>query len=109
MALIIPYNFFQSIVRNNEELTQLASSVYHKLKASFYCQYDEKDAIGRRYRRQDAIGTPYCVTVDYDTMKDNTVTLRFRDTMEQERVNISELRGIIEDKVSIVSLLKKLQ
>ena len=69
----------------------------------------EKDSIGKRYRRHDAIGTPYCVTVDHDTLKDNKVTLRFRDTMEQERVDISELRNIIEDKVSIVSLLKKLQ
>ena len=68
-----------------------------------------KDTIGKRYRRQDAIGTPYCVTVDYDTLKDNCVTLRFRDTMEQERVNIDQLNGIIEDKVSIASLLKKLQ
>ena len=64
---------------------------------------------GKRYRRQDAIGTPYCVTVDHDTLKDNCVTLRFRDTMEQERVPISELNSIIEDKVSIASLLKKLQ
>ena len=65
--------------------------------------------MGKRYRRQDAIGTPYCVTVDYDTLKDNTVTLRFRDTMKQERVSIDNLRSIIEDKVSIYSLLKKLQ
>ena len=72
-------------------------------------QYDEKDSIGKRYRRQDAIGTPYCVTVDHDTLTDGKVTLRFRDTMEQERVNISDLNAIIEDKVSIVSLLKKLQ
>jgi len=71
--------------------------------------YDEKDTIGKRYRRQDAIGTPYCVTVDHDTLKDDTVTLRRRDTMEQERVKISELLPIIEEKVSIASLLKKLQ
>ena len=67
------------------------------------------ETIGKRYRRQDAVGTPYCVTVDYDTLKDNTVTLRFRDTMEQERVSIDQLLSIIEDKVSITSLLKKLQ
>ena len=59
--------------------------------------------------RQDAVGTPYCVTVDYETLEDNCVTLRFRDTMEQERVSIDQLQGIIEDKVSIASLLKKLQ
>ena len=74
----------------------------------FNCKYDEKDSIGKRYRRQDAIGTPYCVTVDYDTLKDNTVTLRHRDTMEQKRVNIADLQGIIEDRVSITSLLKKI-
>ena len=90
-------------------LAEKAREIMDDLKFHFNCKYDEKDTVGKRYRRQDAIGTPYCVTVDYDTMKDNTVTLRFRDTMEQERVNISELRGIIEDKVSIVSLLKKLQ
>lgn len=78
-------------------------------KFHFNCQYDEKDSIGKRYRRQDAIGTPYCVTVDHDTLTDGKVTLRFRDTMEQERVNISDLNSIIEDKVSIASLLKKLQ
>ena len=62
-----------------------------------------------RYRRQDAIGTPYCVTVDFDTLQDDTVTLRLRDTMEQRRVKISELRSIIEDEVTITSLLKKLK
>ena len=79
------------------------------LKFHFNCKYEEKDQIGKRYRRQDAIGTPFCVTVDHDTLKDNCVTLRYRDTMEQERVEISMLNAIIEDKVSIASLLKKLQ
>ena len=90
-------------------LPEKAREIISDLKFHFNCQYDEKDSIGKRYRRQDAIGTPYCVTVDHDTLQDNTVTLRFRDTMEQERVNIADLRGIIEDKVSITSLLKKLQ
>ncbi len=90
-------------------LPEKAREIMDDLKFHFNCKYDEKDTVGKRYRRQDAIGTPYCVTVDYDTLKDNTVTLRFRDTMEQERVDISRLREIIEDKVSIVSLLKKLQ
>ena len=75
----------------------------------FHCQYDEKDSIGKRYRRQDAIGTPYCVTVDHQTLEDNCVTLRNRDTMQQERVAISELNNIIADRVSITSLLKTLQ
>ena len=79
------------------------------MKFKFNTHYDEKDTIGKRYRRQDAIGTPYCVTVDHDTLTDNCVTLRFRDTMQQERVNIDQLENIIEDKVSITALLKKLQ
>ena len=90
-------------------LPEKAREIIDQLKFHFNCQYDEKDSIGKRYRRQDAIGTPYCVTVDHDTLTDGKVTLRFRDTMEQERVNISDLNAIIEDKVSIVSLLKKLQ
>ncbi len=90
-------------------LPEKACEIINALKFHFNCSYDEKDTIGKRYRRQDAIGTPYCITVDYDTLKDNCVTLRFRDTMEQERVNINELNGIIEEKVSIASLLKKLQ
>jgi len=79
------------------------------LKFHFNCQYDEKDSIGKRYRRQDAIGTPYCITIDHQTLEDNCVTLRNRDTMQQERVAISELNNIIADKVSITSLLKTLQ
>ena len=90
-------------------LPEKAREIVNNLKFHFNTHSDEKDTIGKRYRRQDAIGTPYCVTVDYDTLKDNTVTLRFRDTMEQERVSIDQLRDIIEDKVSITSLLKKLQ
>ena len=73
------------------------------------CDYDDAGSIGKRYRRQDAIGTPYCVTVDHQTLEDNCVTLRNRDTMQQERVAISELNNIIADRVSITSLLKTLQ
>ena len=90
-------------------LPEKAREIINNLRFHFNCSYDEKDTIGKRYRRQDAVGTPYCVTVDYDTLQDNTVTLRFRDTMEQERVSIDQLLGIIEDKVSIASLLKKIQ
>ena len=90
-------------------LPEKAREIVNNLKFHFNTTYDEKDTIGKRYRRQDAVGTPYCVTIDYDTLKDNTVTLRFRDTMEQERVSIDQLLSIIEDKVSITSLLKKLQ
>ena len=90
-------------------LPEKAREIVNDLKFHFNTHYDEKDTIGKRYRRQDAIGTPFCVTVDHDTLNDNCVTLRFRDTMQQERVSIDQLRNIIEDKVSITSLLKKLQ
>ena len=92
-----------------EGLPEKAREIVNELKFHFNTHYEEKDSIGKRYRRQDAIGTPFCVTVDHDTLKDNKVTLRYRDTMEQERVDIAQLRSIIEDKVSITSLLKKLQ
>ncbi|MCQ2057119.1 MAG: glycine--tRNA ligase [Bacteroidaceae bacterium] len=89
-------------------LPELAHSIQNDLKFHFNCQYDEKDSIGKRYRRQDAIGTPYCVTVDHQSLEDKTVTLRNRDTMEQQRVRIEDLCGILQDKVSITSVLKSL-
>ena len=78
------------------------------LKYDFNCQYDPKDSIGKRYRRQDAIGTPFCVTVDHDSLNDNCVTIRERDTMEQKRVPIAELRTIIDEEVNMNNLLRKL-
>ena len=63
------------------------------------CFYEEKDSIGKRYRRHDAIGTPYCVTVDHQTLEDNIVTIRERDSMKQERVNISEISGIVIERL----------
>ena len=87
-------------------LPEKAREIIDNLKFDFKCQYDEKDSIGKRYRRQDAIGTPYCVTVDHQTLEDNTVTIRYRDTMTQERVGIDKLSDIISDKVSMKNLLK---
>ena len=89
-------------------LPEKAREIMNELKFNFNCYYEEKDSIGKRYRRMDAIGTPYCVTVDHKTLEDNMVTLRDRDTMEQCRVAISELRELLQDKVGITSLLKKL-
>jgi glycyl-tRNA synthetase len=86
-------------------LPEKAREIVDMLKFDFNLQYDDKDAVGRRYRRQDAIGTPYCVTVDYQTLEDNTVTIRERDSMKQERVNISALEGIIGERVSLKKLL----
>jgi glycyl-tRNA synthetase len=76
------------------------------LKLDFNLQYDEKDSIGKRYRRQDAIGTPVCITVDHQTLEDNTVTIRHRDSMEQERVNSDQLEKIITEMVSWKNLLR---
>jgi glycyl-tRNA synthetase len=89
-------------------LDDKAKEIYQKLKLDFNCQYDEKDAVGRRYRRQDAIGTPYCITVDNETINDNTVTLRERDSMKQERVDVNNLHHIVKGKVDITELLKRL-
>ncbi|MDH5367200.1 MAG: glycine--tRNA ligase [Cyclobacteriaceae bacterium] len=89
-------------------LPEKAREIIDELKYDFTCFYEEKDAIGKRYRRQDAIGTPYCVTVDHQTLEDNTVTIRDRDNMLQERISISDLGTIIGQKVDIKHLLKQL-
>lgn len=89
-------------------LPEKAREIIDELKFEFKCQYDEKDSIGKRYRRQDAIGTPFCVTIDHQTLEDGQVTIRHRDTMQQERVAISSLKEIISAKVSLKELMKGL-
>lgn len=89
-------------------LPEKAREIMNTLKLDFNCQYDEKDSIGKRYRRQDAIGTPFCITIDHDTLSDNCVTIRYRDTMAQERVPVEALRGIMDEKVSLRALLSQL-
>ncbi|MEM8565207.1 MAG: glycine--tRNA ligase [Bacteroidota bacterium] len=89
-------------------LPEKAREIMDELKFDFNCQFDEKDAIGRRYRRQDAIGTPYCITVDHDSLDDDKVTLRDRDSTKQERVAISQLRNRLSTLVSINSLLRSI-
>ena len=89
-------------------LPEKAQEIMNLLKFDFRCFYEEKDAIGKRYRRQDAIGTPYCITVDHQTLQDNTVTIRNRDTMKQDRVTISSVKSIISDSVSMAELLKQI-
>ena len=89
-------------------LAEKAREIIDDLKFDFNCQYDEKDSIGKRYRRQDAIGTPFCVTVDHVTLEDGTVTIRYRDTMLQDRVKISDLKSIISGEVSMKKLFAKL-
>lgn len=90
-------------------LPEIARKIVDDLKWDFNVVYDEKDAVGRRYRRQDAVGTPFCITVDHDTLEDNTVTIRHRDTMEQKRVKIEELSNIIKQEVNVRSWLKKME
>ena len=89
-------------------LPEKAHEIVNDLKFDFATRYDEKDSIGKRYRRQDAIGTPFCITVDHQTLEDNTVTLRERDSMEQTRVSIDDLHRLIHDRVSLNALLRKL-
>jgi glycyl-tRNA synthetase len=80
-------------------LPEKAREIFNQLKLDYMCQYDEKDAIGRRYRRQDAIGTPYCITIDHQSLQDNMVTIRERDSMAQDRVPVSEIAGIIANRL----------
>jgi glycyl-tRNA synthetase len=87
-------------------LPEKARELMKSLQFDFNCQYDEKDAIGRRYRRQDAIGTPYCITVDHQTLEDNTVTIRERDSMVQDRVAIADVHGIIAQRVAFKNLFQ---
>ncbi len=88
-------------------LPEAAKDIMDSLRLDFNCQYDEKDSIGKRYRRQDAIGTPFCITVDHQTLEDHSVTIRYRDSMEQERVSTDLLHDIIESKVSFNNLFRQ--
>jgi len=89
-------------------LDEKAMQIFNDLRFDFTCQFDDKDAIGRRYRRQDAIGTPYCITVDYETMNNDSVTVRYRDTMEQKRVKIEELKSEMKAELDMAKLLRTL-
>ncbi|EMQ95706.1 Glycyl-tRNA synthetase [Xanthomarina gelatinilytica] len=90
-------------------LPEIARQIVEDLKWDFNVDYDEKDAVGRRYRRQDANGTPFCITVDHDTLEDNTVTIRHRDTMDQKRVKITDLKDIISAEVDVKHWLMKMK
>jgi glycyl-tRNA synthetase len=90
-------------------LPEVARQIIDELKYDYNVAYDEKDSIGKRYRRQDAIGTPFCVTVDHQTLEDGTVTVRHRDTMAQERIKIEALRAMVDDEVSFRKLFKKIK
>lgn len=102
---LAPYNVAVMPLTRKDGLPEKAREVFDILKYDFSCQYDEKDSPGKRYRRQDAIGTPYCIMIDHQTMEDNTVTIRDRDTMKQDRVHVDELLAIIDKKVNMKYLL----
>ena len=96
------------LLKNKEELTRASKDLFNQIKFDFNTQYDEKDAIGRRYRRQDAIGTPYCVTIDFQTLEDQTVTIRERDSLEQKRIPMSTVAGEVLSGISMGKLLEKI-
>ena len=89
-------------------LPEIAEDILNQLKFDYNVQIDQKDSIGKRYRRQDAIGTPVCITIDHDTKNDNSITIRYRDTMKQERISISELPEILNQELGWQSLLSNL-
>jgi glycyl-tRNA synthetase len=97
--LIAPVTVAILPLMKKDGLAELAQDIRNELKEDFMTDYDQSGAIGKRYRRQDEIGTPFCVTVDYDSKEDNTVTLRFRDSMEQIRVPRSELAARIRAEI----------
>ena len=88
-------------------LSEIAKDLYNKLKIEFNVIYDEKDAVGRRYRRQDAIGTPLCMTVDHQTLDDNTITIRNRDSMKQKRISFDNVSKEIVKEVNLKNWLIK--
>ena len=114
MVLRLPYSLAPNQAAilpllKKDGLPKYARKIYDNLKFDFQLVFDEKDAIGKRYRRQDAIGTPLDITIDHQTLTDNTVTIRDRDSMEQKRVASSDLHKIISSATSIEALLKKMK
>ncbi len=107
-ACIAPVKLAILPLVKKDGLPEKAREILDMLRFDFNCQYDEKDSIGKRYRRQDAIGTPYCITIDHDTLSDNCVTIRDRDTMEQERIPISTLHDVVSKKISMTSVLRNI-
>jgi glycyl-tRNA synthetase len=105
-SVLAPYKAAVLPLLKRDGLPEIAEQIVEDLKWDFKVIYDEKDAVGRRYRRQDAAGTPFCITVDHDTKEDKSVTIRYRDTMEQKRVPISELKSVLDQELSYKTWLK---
>ncbi|MEN8776614.1 MAG: His/Gly/Thr/Pro-type tRNA ligase C-terminal domain-containing protein, partial [Polaribacter sp.] len=107
-AVLAPFKAAVLPLVKKDGLPEVARKIMNDLKWDFNVFYDEKDAVGKRYRRQDAAGTPFCITVDHDTLEDDSVTIRHRDTMEQKRVKISELKEMIKQEVEVKNWLQKM-
>ena len=104
-SLLAPLKAAILPLTKKDGMPEKAKEIMKLLQLDFNCQYEEKDSIGKRYRRQDAIGTPCCITIDHQTLKDNTVTLRDRDTMSQERISVEKIHTYISEKVDIARYL----
>ena len=102
---LAPYKLAILPLVKKDGLSEYSKKLYNDLKIHYNVAFDEKDAVGRRYRRQDAIGTPFCLTVDHDSIKDDSVTLRFRDSMEQIRVKVSDIKSEIDNRLDISNWL----
>lgn len=107
-AVLAPYKAAILPLVKKDGLPEVARKLMDELKWDFNVFYDEKDAVGKRYRRQDAAGTPFCITIDHDTLEDDSVTIRHRDTMEQKRVKLSEVKDIIKKEVDVKTWLQKM-
>lgn len=107
-AALAPYQCAILPLTKKDGLPEMGINIFNELKLDYNCYYEDKDSIGKRYRRQDAIGTPICITVDHESLDNEDVTIRFRDSMEQRRVKIAELSAIFSKEVSMRELLKKL-
>ena len=108
-AILAPTKIAILPLVKKDGLPEVGKKLIEDLKWDYEVSYDEKDAVGRRYRRQDALGTPYCITIDHQTLEDQTVTIRDRNTMKQERISINELGGFLHEKLNFKNWLKKIQ
>ena len=108
-AVLAPFKAAVLPLVKKDGLPELSKEILNHLKFDFEVTYDEKDAVGRRYRRQDAIGTPFCITVDHQSLEDRTVTIRHRDSMKQDRVSIDQLANILQEETSLSNWLKRIE
>ncbi|MES2558450.1 MAG: glycine--tRNA ligase [Bacteroidota bacterium] len=104
-AVLAPYKVAIFPLTKKDGLPEVAREIMDELKLDYNCFYEEKDAIGKRYRRQDALGTPFCITVDHESLENKTVTIRYRDSMKQERISIAKIREILAEEINWKKLL----